>query len=66
MDARLNQSDYRKFEIEVKKTIEEGNNVNGTFELEYENGSSRPSSIIVTLDINGEITEKVFINESKQ
>ena len=66
MDARLNQSDYRKFEIEVKKTVEEGNNVNGTFELEYENDSSRPSSIIVTLDINGEITEKVFINESKQ
>ena len=66
MDARLNQSDYRKFEIEVKKTVEEGNDVKGTFELEYENDTSRPSSIIVSLDINGEITEKVFINETKQ
>ena len=66
MDARLNQSDYRKFEIEVKKTVEEGNDVKGTFELEYENDTSRPSSIIVSLDINGEITEKVFINEAKQ
>lgn len=66
MDARLNQSDYRKFEIEVKKSVEEGNDVKGMFELEYENDTSRPSSIIVSLDINGEITEKVFINESKQ
>lgn len=66
MDARLNQSDYRKFEIEIKKNVEEGNNVKGTFELEYKDDSSRPSSIITTLDINGEITEKVFINEAKQ
>ena len=66
MDPRLNQSDYRKLEIEVKKKAEEGHDVNATYELEYTDDTARPSSIIVNLDIDGEITEKVFINETKQ
>lgn len=66
MDPRLNQSDYRKLEIEIKKKVEEGHIVNATYELEYEDDTARPSNIVVTLDVDGVTSRNEFINKTKQ
>ena len=66
MDGKLNQGDYRKMENEIKRSVEEGKDVRVNIEAEYRDDSHRPSSFNMSIDIDGEHTEKVFINESKQ
>ena len=66
MDGKLNQGEYRKMENEIKRNVEEGKDVRVNIEAEYRDDSHRPSSFNMSIDIDGEHTEKVFINESKQ
>ena len=66
MSSQVNQREFRAWEIENKKYLKEGKDVKVTIECVYDGDSHRPSSFIATREVDGEISEKVFNNESKQ
>lgn len=63
-DAKLNRGEYKSMELSAKRAREEGKDVAMTVEIEYDGGSKRPKSFTVTLEIDGDITVKKFINNS--
>lgn len=63
MNAELNRhGDYRKWEREIGQAARKGKKVNVTIECDY-GESARPVSFFVTTDIDGEITERIFLNQ---
>lgn len=63
-DAKLNRGEYKSMELSAKRAREEGKDVTMTVEIEYDGDSKRPKSFTVTLEIDGDITVKKFINNS--
>ena len=64
MNAELNRfGDYRICEREVKQAVLEGKEVKISIEMEYEGVSSRPTLFHYTYEIDGEITERTFLNK---
>lgn len=63
-DSKLNRGEYKSMELSAKRAREEGKEVTMTVEIEYEGDSKRPKSFTVTLEIDGEITVKKFLNSS--
>lgn len=53
MDGRINQSDYKRMENEVKKKLENGENVTINTKVIYNGDSSRPDKIITTIEVDG-------------
>lgn len=51
MDSRINQSDYKRMENDVKKFTDLGQNISRTTEISYPEGSKRPDIITTTIDI---------------
>lgn len=51
-------------ELSAKRAREEGKDVKMAVEIEYDGDSKRPKSFTVTLEIDGDITVKKFINNS--
>lgn len=62
--AKLNRGEYKAMELSAKRAREEGKEVSMTVEIEYEADSKRPKSFTVTLEIDGDITVKKFLNNS--
>lgn len=66
MDAKFNRGEYKKMESEAKKAAEEGKTVKMDVDVEYEGDTKRPKSFVVTLEIDGEVTVKKFLNKSNK
>lgn len=49
MDSRINQSDYKKMENDIKNRCDSGENVAVNVKLEYSAASERPDKIIATV-----------------
>ncbi len=62
MRETINKGDYKKMELEIKKALEEGKEVDIHIDLEY-NDSSRPTKIKAVYTIDGKKTEVLFDNE---
>jgi hypothetical protein len=54
MDSRINQSDYKRMENDVKAALDEGKDVTMNTTITYEGDSKRPDKIVVTVTIDGE------------
>jgi len=63
MRATINQGDYKKMELEIKRALEAGKKVSIHVDLEYDGTSSRPTKIMASYGIDGKKTEIVFDNE---
>ena len=64
MNSDLNRNgDYRKFEREIEKAKRDGKDVNVSIEIDYYDNSSRPTSFTVTIEFDGEISERTFLNK---
>lgn len=63
MRGTINQGDYKKMELEIKRALEEGKQVNIHIDLEYDGTSSRPTKIMATYMIDEKKTDIVFDNE---
>ena len=53
MNGIINQSDYKRMENEVKKKLENGENVTVNTKVIYNGDSSRPDKIITTIEVDG-------------
>ena len=62
MDARINQSDYKRMENDIKQASEEGKDVKVKTELSYEGDSKRPDKITTTVTVDGKDTVYTFDN----
>lgn len=62
MDGRINQSDYKRMENDIKAAVDEGKEVSTTTEITYSDDSERPDRIRVTVTIDGKETVYVFDN----
>lgn len=63
MRGTINQGDYKKMELEIKRALEEGKKVSIHIDLEYDGTSSRPTKIMATYIIDGKRTDIIFDNE---
>lgn len=63
MRRTINQGDYKKMELEIKKALEEGKHVSIHIDIDYDEDSSRPTKIAATYMIDGKKTEAIFDNE---
>lgn len=62
MDSRINQSDYKRMENDIKRSLNNGDVVVMSTELEYSDTSERPDRIISKVDLNGLETIYTFDN----
>lgn len=64
MNSEMNRfGDFRNWEREVKQALKEGKDVSATNEINYVGNSSRPTSFTITTTIDGEISERTFLNK---
>lgn len=62
MEARINQSDYKRMENDIKAALDEGKEVTVKVEMGYPGDSGRPDKITVTVTIDGKDTVYTFDN----
>lgn len=62
MDSRINQSDYKCMENNIKASLDEGKNVTTKTEMTYSDDSERPDIITVTVTVDGKDTVYIFDN----
>jgi hypothetical protein len=62
MDSRINQSDYKRMENQVKDALKDGKEVTTKTELVYTGDSRRPDKIITTVTVDGKDTVYTFDN----
>ena len=62
MDSRINWSDYKKMENDIKRALDEGKDVTTHTEITYSGDSSRPDKIKVTVTVDGKETVYTFDN----
>lgn len=62
MDSRINQSDYKRMENDIKAALDEGKDVTIKTEMSYSGDSMRPDKIKVTVTIDGKETVYEFDN----
>lgn len=62
MDSRINQSDYKRMENDVKKALDERENVNVKTDIEYSGPSERPDKLATTVTADGKDTVYTFDN----
>lgn len=62
MDSRINQSDYKRMENDVKSALDEGKEVTTETEISYTEDSGRPDKIEVTVTADGKETIYTFDN----
>lgn len=49
MDSKINQSDYKRMENDIKATLDEGKDVTVTIDISYSGDSKRPDTITATV-----------------
>lgn len=62
MDSRINESDYKRMEMDVKRSIDEGKEVTTSTEITYSEDSERPDMISTTVTVDGKETTYTFDN----
>ncbi|MEG1618172.1 MAG: DNA/RNA non-specific endonuclease [Eubacterium sp.] len=62
MDSKINQSDYKRMENDVKTALDEGKDVTTKTDITYEGDSDRPDKITVTVSADGKDTVYKFDN----
>lgn len=62
MDSRINQSDYKRMENDIKEALDESKDVTVTTDISYSGDSKRPDSITVTVTADGDKTVYKFDN----
>jgi len=62
MNSKINQSDYKKMENDIKDALDEGKDVTTKTEITYDGDSERPDKITVTVTIDGKDTVYKFDN----
>ena len=62
MDSKINQSDYKRMENDIKAALDEGKDVTTKTEMTYSGDSERPDKIIVTVTVDGKDTVYKFDN----
>lgn len=63
MSAKVNLSDFKKIEDQIRSSLENGIESDMNIELKYAAGSERPSWIIVKVKQNGKEVERVIENK---
>lgn len=63
MDSKINQSDYKRMENDIKAAFDEGKDVTTKTEMTYSSDSKRPDKIIVTVTVDGKDTIYKFDNK---
>lgn len=62
MDSKINQSDYKRMENDIKTALDEGKNVTTKTEMAYSDNSDRPDKITVTVTADEKDTVYKFDN----
>lgn len=62
MDSKINQSDYKRMENDIKATLDEGKEVTSKTEITYSGDSGRPDKIFVVVTADGKDTVYKFDN----
>lgn len=62
MDSKINQSDYKRMENDIKAALDEGKEVTTKAEMTYSGDSERPDKITVTVTTDGKDTVYEFDN----
>lgn len=62
MDSKINQSDYKRMENDIKKSLAEGKDVSTHTEISYSGDSRRPDIVKVTVTVDGKETIYTFDN----
>lgn len=62
MDSKINQSDYKRMENDIKVALDEGKDVSVTTDISYAGDSKRPDTITVTVTADGVKTVYKFDN----
>lgn len=62
MDSKINQSDYKRMENDIKTALDEGKEVTTKTEITYSGDSERPDKITVTVTADGKDTVYKFDN----
>lgn len=62
MDSKINQSDYKRMENDIKIALDEGKDVTTKTEMAYNGDSERPDRITVTVTADGKDTVYKFDN----
>lgn len=62
MDSRINQSDYKRMENDIKIALDEGKDVTVTIDISYSGDSKRPDIITATVTSGGVDTVYKFDN----
>lgn len=62
MDSKINQSDYKRMEKDIKTELDDGKNVTTKTEMTYTGDSERPDKITVTVTADGKDTIYKFDN----
>lgn len=65
-DSDINRHDFKNFENELAKEVKEGHQVSVEIEPFYENGSRRPTDLVVTYCIDGNEDFRIFPNEKRK
>lgn len=62
MDSKINQSDYKRMENDIKSALDEGKEVTTKTEMTYSGDSARPDKITTTVTNDGKDTVYKFDN----
>lgn len=62
MDSKINQSDYKRMENDIKRNLAEGKEVSTHTEISYSDDSERPDTVKVTVTADGKETVYTFDN----
>lgn len=62
MDSKINQSDYKRMENDIKKALADGKEVTTHTEISYSGDSRRPDIVKVTVPVDGKETLYTFDN----
>lgn len=62
MDSKINQSDYKRMENDIKTALDEGKEVTTKTEMTYSGDSERPDKITVTVTVDGKDTVYEYDN----
>ena len=62
MDSKINQSDYKRMENDIKRALDDGKEVTTHTEISYSGDSERPDIVKVTVTVDGKETVYTFDN----
>lgn len=62
MDSKINQSDYKRMENDIKRALDDGKEVTTNTDISYSDTSERPDRIVATVTIDGKDTVYTYDN----